>query len=64
MSSKTVFETQLLEDISNDIWVSGATFPSRARVYNLTFTMKDRERLSELQEFACTNDEDWKLNEQ
>ena len=64
MSSKTVFERQLLEDISNNIWVSGATFQSRARVYNLNFTMKDRERSSEIQEFACTNDEEWKLNEQ
>ena len=26
--------------------------------------MKDRERLSELQEFGLTNDEEWELNEQ
>ena len=64
VSSKTVFETQLLEDMSNNIWVSGATFQSRAKVYNLNFKMKDSERLSELQKFARTNDEEWELNEQ
>ena len=64
VSSKTVFETQLLEDMSNNIWVSGATFQSRAKVYNLNFKSKDSERLSELQEFARTNDEEWELNEQ
>ena len=52
------------KDISNDIWVSGATFQSRAKVYNLNFKIKDRKRLSELQEFARTNDEEWELNEQ
>ena len=30
VSSKTVFETQLLQDISSNIWVSKATFQSRA----------------------------------
>ena len=64
VSSKTVFETQRLEDISNNIWISGATLQSRAKVYNLNFKITDRERLSELQEFARTNDEEWQLNEQ
>lgn len=31
VTSKTVFETQLLQDISSNIWVSGATFQSRAK---------------------------------
>ena len=35
-----------------------------AKVYNLNIKMKDRERLSELQEFGLTNDEEWELNEQ
>ena len=64
VTSKTVFETQLLQDISSNIWVSGATFQSRAKVYNLNFKTKDSERLSGLQEFARTNDEEWELNEQ
>ena len=63
-SSKTVFETQLFQDIRNDIWVSGALLQSRARVYNLKFKTKNSERLSGLQEFARTNDEEWELNEQ
>lgn len=30
----------------------------------MNFKKKDREQLSELQEFARTNDEEWELNEQ
>ena len=45
-------KTQLLEDRSNNIWVSGATFQSRAKVSNLNFKTKDSERLSELQELC------------
>ena len=41
VSSKTVFGTYLLKDISNNIWVTGATFQSRAKVYNLNFKEKD-----------------------
>ena len=64
VSSRTVFETQLLKDISSNMWVSGATFQSRAKVYNLNFKEKDNSRLRELQEFARSNDEEWELNEQ
>lgn len=64
MSSKTVFETYLLKDISNNIWVTGATFQSRAKVYNLNFKEKDSLRLAQLQEFARTSNEEWELNEQ
>lgn len=45
-------------------WVSGATFQSHAKVYNLNFKTSVSLRLSELQEFARTNDEEWELNEQ
>ena len=31
VTSQTVFNKQLLEDISNNIWVSGCTFQSRAK---------------------------------
>ena len=41
VTSKMVFETQLLQDISSNVWVSGATFQSRAKVYNLNFEAKD-----------------------
>ena len=58
VSSRTVFETQLLKDITSNVWVCGATFQSRAKVYNLNFKEKGSLRLSELQEFARTNDEE------
>ena len=64
VSSRTVVETQLLKDITSNVWVCGATFQSRAKVYNLNFKEKDSLRLSELQEFARRNDEEWQLNEQ
>ena len=49
----------LLKDISNNIWVTGATFQSRAKVYNLNFKEKDTLRLPQLQEFARTSDGEW-----
>lgn len=64
VSAKTVFHTELLKDIACNVWVSGATFQSRAKVYNLKFKESDSLRLTELQEFARTNDEEWELNEQ
>ena len=64
VSAKTVFHTELLKDIACKVWVSGATFQSRAKVYNLKFKESDSLRLTELQEFARTNDEEWELNEQ
>lgn len=54
---KFVFHTQLLKDIACISWVSGATFQSHAKGYNLNFRESDSLRLSELQEFARTNDE-------
>ena len=62
VSSKTVFEKDLLKDISNNIWVTGAIFQSRAKVYNLNFKEKDEVRLAELNEFCRTKNEDWELN--
>lgn len=64
VTSKTVFEKELLRDMSNNIWVTGATFQSRAKVYNLNFSDKDRHRLKDLEEFARTCDGEWRLNEQ
>ena len=64
ITSQTVFEKKLLNDISNNLWVSGTTFNSRAKVYNLNFVDKDEKRLCELKEFARTSEGEWKLNEQ
>ena len=62
VTSLTVFETILVCDIVNNIWVSGTTFESRAKVYNLTFSSKDEARLPQLKQFDRSGD--WKLNEQ
>ena len=59
VTSKTVFHTQLLTDIAYNVWVSGATFQSRAKVYNLNFKESDSLRLSGLRKFALTNNEEW-----
>ena len=34
VTCKTVFDKQLLKDMLSNIWVTGATFHSRAKVYN------------------------------
>lgn len=44
VTCKSVFDKQLLKDMSSNIWVTGATFQSRAKVYNLNFREKDKER--------------------
>ena len=61
--SKTVFDKQLLKDFTNNIWVNGATFQSRAKVYNLNFADSDKERLSELEEFVQVKESGWRLND-
>ena len=63
VTSKTVFDKQLLKDDTNNIWVNGATFQSLAKVYNLNFADSDKQRLSEPQEFAQTKEGGWRLNE-
>lgn len=63
VTSQTVFEKQLLMDFSNNIWVNGATFESRAKVYNLNFGAINETRLSQLDEFSRTKDGGWRLNE-
>ena len=63
MTSKTVFDKQLLKNDTNNIWVNGTTFQSLAKVYNLNFADSDKQRLSEPQEFAQTKEGGWRLNE-
>ena len=63
ITSRTVFEKQLLQDISNNIWVNGATFQSRAKVYNVNFAEQNSKRFADVKEFARTKDGEWLLNE-
>ena len=65
-SSQTVFETALLEDMTNNISISATSFESRAEVYNENFRDLDIDRLKLLREFGRTTsdtDHPWKLNE-
>ena len=63
ITSRTVFEKQLLQDISNNIWVNGATFQSRAKAYNVNFAEQNSKRFADVKEFARTKDGEWLLNE-
>lgn len=63
VTSQTVFDKQLLKDFTNNIWVDGATFQSRAKVYNLNFEASDKIRLAHLEEFSRTKHGTWQLNE-
>ena len=65
-SSQTVFETALLEDVTNNISISATSFESRAEVYNENFRDLDIARLKHLCEFGRTTsdtDHPWKLTE-
>ena len=65
-SSQTVFETALLEDVTNNISISATSFESRAEVYNENFCDLDIAQLKHLREFGRTTsdtDHPWKLIE-
>lgn len=65
-TSQTVFEIALLEDITNNISISAASFESRAQVYNENFRKIDQDRLQQLTAFGrnVTDEEHpWKLTE-
>ena len=66
VTSQTVFEVALLDDITNNMFISAASFESRAAVYNENHRSVDSDRLRELACFARTvtdQDHPWKLNE-
>ena len=63
VSSQTIFEKKLLEDITNNITISGASFESRAEVYNENFAATDLKRLTHLQEYCRDRSKSWSLNE-
>ena len=60
VTSQTIFEKQLLSDITNNIVVSGVSFESRTEVYNQNF---GEERLSHLTHFSRDRLSKWRLNE-
>ena len=64
ITCQTVFEKKLLNDVSTNLWVSGTTFNSRAKVYNVNFRETDEKRLCEMMEFTRTSEGEWHLNEQ
>ena len=64
VTSSTVFEKRLLEEIANNIWISGTSLESRAKVNNCTFGAVDEERLASLKNFDRTIKSGWQLNEQ
>ena len=66
ITSQTVFEVALLDDITNNISVSATSFESRATVYNENFQKIDQERLTHLAEFGRSvtdKEHPWKLTE-
>ena len=66
VTSQTVFEIALLNDITNNISISAASFESRAKVYNENFQQVDQERLCKLAEFGRSqkdNEHPWKVTE-
>ena len=46
ITSQMIFEVALMEDITNNILISAASFESRAKVYNENFRKVDQDRLS------------------
>ncbi len=52
ITSQTVFSTKLLEDFTNNISISAASFQSRAEVYNENFRVSDMERLKYCSDFG------------
>ena len=66
ITSQTLFEVALLDDITNNISVSGTSFESRTTVHNENFQKIDQERLAHLAEFGRSGsdkDHPWKLME-
>ena len=51
-TSQTVFEIALLQDMTNNISISAASFESRAEVYNENFRDIDCSRLKEFHQFG------------
>jgi len=62
VSSQTIFE-KLLEDITNNITICGASSESRAEVYSENFAATDMKRLTHLQEYCRDWLQSWSLNE-
>jgi hypothetical protein len=66
VTSQTIFEVALMENITNNISISAASFESRARVYNENFRKVDQDRLRQLTTFgrnATDKDHPWRLTE-
>jgi hypothetical protein len=66
-SRETVFSKKYLLDVTNNITFSGASFISRAEVYNASNFNSDCEKLQNLTAFGRAKtgktEEDWKLSE-
>jgi hypothetical protein len=54
----------MTHNLSNNIFVNGATLQSQATVYNLTFRDIPNDRLPDLEMFVRTKYETWKLNKE
>ena len=61
-SRDSVFSKKYLQDVTNNITFSGATFLSRAEVYNANHGTSDREKRISLSSIGRSN-ADWKLSE-
>ena len=67
LSSQTIFEIALLDDFTHNISISGASFESRAEVYNENFRDSDYSRLKHLSDYGRSMSDaehPWKLTEQ
>ncbi len=66
VTSQTVFEVALLDNITNNVCISATSFESRAEVYNENFRRVDSDLLGKLECYGRTfsdQDHPWKLNE-
>jgi hypothetical protein len=66
ITSKTIFDLSLLEDVTNNVSISATSFQSRAEVYNENFRTPDSERLKCLYMFGRSlsdGEHPWKLTE-
>jgi hypothetical protein len=52
ISSKTVFEVQLLKEVETNITLSATTFESRAQLYNVMFNEIDEVKLKKMHHFS------------
>ena len=59
-TSMTMFEQALLNDVTNNIVYSAATFSSRSEVYHANHYQRNAVQLQHLSEFARTGRDQWK----